>query len=87
MLTYVVTLTHSEFHEYCRKRGLAPSAARLVRSKADLQGVEIGNDRIVFYGRCYELPNIQQLLEYILDSGAHDTCPRRRLPVYELRRA
>jgi hypothetical protein len=94
MVTYIVALSHQEFHDYCRKRGLDPARAKLVRSRADLKNVEIGDDRLVFYGRCYELPEIDDLLDFILSTNALDSgrdwTPYKRkraaAPVYELRR-
>jgi hypothetical protein len=65
MLTYVVAANRGQFLDYCRMANLHPAAARLVRSPADLAGVDVARNRVVLYGEYAELPEIVELLELV----------------------
>ena len=70
MLTYVIASSAREFDDYCREHQHNPAAARLVRSAADLALADTTHDRVVFFGRCYELPEIDALLHLTIGRGA-----------------
>ena len=69
MLTYVVASSVREFDDYCRKHSHRAAAARLVQSAADLAHADLALNRVVFFGRCYELPEIHALLDLIVGNG------------------
>ena len=70
MLTYVVASTVREFDDYCRMHNKPAAAARLVQSPADLDCADLSCSRVVFFGRCYDLPEIQALLDLTVGNGA-----------------
>ena len=54
----------------CRQHSHHPAAARLVQSAADLAHADLALNRVVFFGRCYELTDIHALLDLIVGNGA-----------------
>lgn len=58
MLTYVVTTSRAELLDYCAHAHVHPRATWLVQTPADLATASIGEDRIVFWGRYRELPEL-----------------------------
>jgi hypothetical protein len=61
MLTYVVTLTVGQFHDYCRAHRLNPAACRFVARAHVLRGVDLTAHRLVFWGDWRSHPDATEL--------------------------
>ena len=63
MMTYVVTTDRASLLDYCEVARVHPRAARLVQSPTDLEGADLGENQIVFYGDYGRLPKINEIVD------------------------
>ena len=63
MIHYIVTTDRRAMLDYCEAQGVHPRAVRLVQHPQDLDGAELGANRIEFWGDYGRLPQLAAIVE------------------------